>query len=68
MYLRHIEYDIQGNGMVNDFERLRKDKEFTNMLSGRRNWKVDIIRTYNELIKESLQLSEMIDQDIKRRS
>ena len=49
------------------FEKLIKDTEFTNMLSGRRIWKVDIINTYKELIDESLQLSRMIDQELKRR-
>ncbi len=67
VYLRHIEYDKQGNAIVNDFEKLIKDTEFTNMLSGRRIWKVDIINTYKELIDESLQLSRMIDQELKRR-
>ena len=68
VYLRHIEYDIQGNGMVNDFERLKKDREFTNLLSNRRIWKVDIINAYKELIEESLQLSRMIDQELERRT
>ena len=36
VYLRHIEYDKQGNGTVNDFESLKNDIEFTNMLSLRR--------------------------------
>jgi len=67
VYLRHIEYDKQGNCIVNDFEKLIKDTEFTNMLSNRRIWKVDIIRAYKELIDESLQLSRMIDQELKRR-
>jgi hypothetical protein len=67
VYLRHIEYDKQGKGTVNDFEKLKKDTEFTNMLSSRRLWKVDIISTYKELIEESLQLSRMIDQELKRR-
>ncbi len=67
MYLRHIEFDKQGNGIVNDFEKLAKDREFTNMLSSRRIWKIDIINTYKDLIEESLELSEMIDLEVKRR-
>ncbi|WP_026348486.1 DUF6090 family protein [Eudoraea adriatica] len=67
VYLRHIEFDKRGNGTVNDFEKLKKDAEFTNMLSSRRIWKVDIINTYKELIEESLQLSRMIDQELKIR-
>ena len=68
VYLRHIEYDKQGHGVVNDFERLRKDVEFTNMLSSRRIWKVDIVQIYKDLIKESSQLSEMIEKEIERRT
>ena len=68
VYIRHIEYDTQGRGVVNDFERLRKDVEFTNMLSNRRIWKVDIIKTYKKLIEESLELTEMIEQEIERRT
>ncbi|WP_297691594.1 DUF6090 family protein [uncultured Eudoraea sp.] len=67
VYLRHIEYDKRGNGIVNDFEKLKKDAEFINMLSSRRIWKVDIINTYKELIEESLQLSRMIDRELKIR-
>jgi hypothetical protein len=67
VYLRHIEFDKRGNGTVNDFEKLKKDAEFTNMLSGRRLWKVDLINIYKELIEESLQLSRMIDRELKRR-
>ena len=67
VYLRHIEYDKQGKCIINDFEKLIKDTEFTNMLSGRRIWKVDIINTYKDLIEESLQLSRMIDQELKKR-
>ena len=68
VYIRHIEYDKEGRGVVNDFERLRKDVQFTNMLSNRRIWKVDIIKTYIKLIEESLDLTEMIDQEIERRT
>ena len=68
VYLRHIEYDKEGRGIVNDFEKLKKDTEFINMLSGRRLWKVDIINTYKELIEESLQLSKLIDEELKRRA
>ena len=67
LYLRHIEYDKNGNGIVNDDDNLTNDKEFTNMLSSRRIWKIDIINTYNDLIERSLKLSEMIGRDLKRR-
>ena len=67
VYLRHIEYDKQGKATINDFDSLRKDREFMNLLSNRRLWKVDIIRAYKKLIEESKQLSRMIEQELKRR-
>ena len=62
LYLRHIEWDKQGKATINDYDSLKKDKEFTNMLSGRRVWKADLIKVYKELIEESRQLSGMIDK------
>jgi len=62
LYLRHIEWDKQGKATINDYDSLKKDKEFTNMLSGRRVWKTDLIKVYKELIEESRQLSGMIDR------
>jgi hypothetical protein len=62
LYLRHIEWDKQGKATINDYDSLKKDKEFTNMLSGRRVWKTDLIKVYKELIEESRQLSGMIDK------
>jgi folate-dependent tRNA-U54 methylase TrmFO/GidA len=67
MYAQHIEYDKQGNGIVNDFEELANDRAFTNMLSNRRIWKTDIVNEYKELLVESLELSEMIDRELQRR-
>jgi hypothetical protein len=67
LYLRHIEFDKDGNGVINDSEKLFKDIEFTNMLSGRRIWKIDIVNVYRELIEESSELSKMIDSELKRR-
>ena len=67
LYLRHIEFDQEGNAVVNDSEKLIKDTEFTNMLSSRRIWKIDIINTYKELIEESSELSKMIEHELKRR-
>jgi hypothetical protein len=64
LYLRHIEFDKQGKAMIDDFERLRKDKEFTNMLSGRRVWKSDLMNIYKGLIKDSRQLSAMIGEEL----
>lgn len=66
-YLRHIEYDKEGNCIVIDDDKLANDKEFTNMLSGRRVWKIDVIKTYKDLIEQSLNLSEMIDRELERR-
>ena len=69
LYLRHIEWDKQGKATINDYDSLKKDKEFTNMLSGRRVWKTDLIKVYKELIEESRQLSGMIDRalnDLKK--
>ena len=68
VYLRHIEFDKQGNGTVNDFERLKNDVEFTNMLSTRRLWKIDVIKIYKGLIENSISLSGMIDRELKRRN
>ncbi|WP_445383062.1 DUF6090 family protein [Robiginitalea sp. IMCC43444] len=67
LYLKYIEFDEQGKAIVVDSEDLFKDKTFTNMLSSRRIWKIDIISTYRELIEESLALSEMIDRELKKR-
>ncbi|MDM9632669.1 DUF6090 family protein [Robiginitalea aurantiaca] len=67
MYLRHIEFDKEGNAVVNDSGKLIKDTEFTNMLSNRRIWKIDIVNTYKELIEESSELSRMIDRELKKR-
>ena len=67
MYVKHIEYDEQGNGIVNDFEKLANDRAFTNMLSNRRIWKKDIVNEYRELIEESLELAEMIERELSRR-
>ncbi|WP_445385853.1 DUF6090 family protein [Robiginitalea sp. IMCC44478] len=66
LYLKYIEFDEQGKAIVVDSEKLFKDTEFTNMLSSRRIWKIDIISTYKELIEESLALSEMIDRELKQ--
>ena len=67
MYVKHIEYDEQGNGIVNDFEKLANDRAFTNMLSNRRIWKKDIVNEYKELIVESLELAEMLERELSRR-
>jgi Family of unknown function (DUF6090) len=67
LYLPHIEYDTDGKGIVNDSQRLNQDREFTNMLSNRRIWKIDIINTYKDLIEQSLKLSEMIERELVRR-
>lgn len=67
LYLPHIEYDTDGKGVVNDSQRLNQDREFTNMLSNRRIWKIDIINTYKDLIEQSLKLSEMIERELVRR-
>ena len=64
VYMRHIEYDKKGRVTINDFDRLKKDKVFTNMLSGRRLWKFDLINIYKEIIEESRQLSGMIDREL----
>lgn len=66
LYFRHIEFNEQGEGMVNNLPGLNGDKEFTNMLSSRRVWKMDLIKTYKELIEESQQLSKKIDRELKR--
>ena len=66
LYHKYLEFDTQGNAVVVDSENLFKDIEFTNMLSGRRIWKIDIISTYKELIEESLALSQMIDRELKQ--
>ena len=68
LYHKYIEFDKEGNAVVVEPEKLFRDTEFTNMLSGRRIWKIDIIRTYKELIEESLALSEMIDTELKKRA
>ena len=65
---KYIEYDKQGNAVVIDFNNLKSDKKFTNMLSGRRVWKMDLISIYKELIKESNLLSIMIEKELNRRS
>jgi hypothetical protein len=67
LYIRHIEYDEDGNAIVNDFEDLKNDREFTNMLSSRRVWKKDLINMFELLIKETQQLSKMIDQELLKR-
>jgi hypothetical protein len=64
LYIRHIEFDKKGKATINDFDILKKDKEFTNMLSGRRVWKLDLIYIFKELIEESRQLSGMIDLEL----
>jgi hypothetical protein len=64
LYIRHIEFDKKGKATINDFDILKKDKEFTNMLSGRRVWKLDLIYIFKELIEESRQLSGMIDREL----
>ena len=67
LYVRHIEFDTNGKGVVNDSEKLSQNKEFTNMLSSRRIWKIDIINTYNDLIARSQKLSDMIERELVRR-
>ncbi len=67
LYFRHIEFDQQGKGRINDFYSLTKDKEFTNMLSSRRIWKIDLVNMYKDLIEESAKLSRMINRELKRR-
>ena len=64
LYLRHIEYDKQGNATINDLNKLKNDREFTNMLSSRRIWKVDIVSMYEELIAESRHLLGMIEREL----
>ena len=64
LYLRHIEYDKQGNATINDLDKLKNDREFTNMLSGRRIWKVDLVSMYEELIAESRHLLGMIEREL----
>jgi hypothetical protein len=64
LYIRHIEFDKKGKATINDFDILKKDNEFTNMLSGRRVWKLDLIYIFKELIEESRQLSGMIDREL----
>lgn len=67
LYVRHIEFDNDGKGVVNDSQRLNQDREFTNMLGSRRIWKRDIINTYKDLIGRSLKLSEMIERELIRK-
>ena len=68
LYVRHIEFDTNGKGVVNDSKILSQDKKFTNMLSSRRIWKIDIINTYKDLIERSIKLSEMIEKDLLDRT
>ena len=67
MFIRHIEVDKEGKAIVNDFESLKKDKEFTNWLSGRRVWKKDLINSYKKIIDQTKKLSRMIEQELARR-
>ena len=68
LYVRYIEFDNNGNGVVIDSKRLNQDREFTNMLSSRRIWKIDIINTYKDLIERSIKLSEMIERELLDRA
>jgi hypothetical protein len=64
LYIRHIEYNKQGNATINDLDKLKNDREFTNMLSGRRIWKVDLVGLYEELNAESRHLLGMIEREL----
>ena len=64
LYIRHIEYNKQGNATINDLDKLKIDREFTNMLSSRRIWKVDLVGLYEELNAESRHLLGMIEREL----
>lgn len=66
LYLRHIEYDKKGTVVMSDYEILKKDKEFINMLSTRRIWKINLIDNYKKLIDETMQLSKMIELELNK--
>lgn len=68
VYNRHIEFDKQGNAKINDFDSLVKDREFMNILSGRRVWKTDLINMYKELVEASTQLKNMIERELTKKN
>ena len=66
IYKKHIEFDKRGYATINDYEKLKKDNEFTNMLSVRRFWKSSLIGLYKKHIPETKAVDDMILSELKR--